>query len=101
MVSEFSKPIEEGKPLVEDKNSSTGLTSPNTKDKKNYLQVDNSAMTYMLVNAVKELKAQIDAKDTKNSSLEQTVIDQQKQIDELKDALMKLLAQKSPCTTSK
>ena len=100
MVSEFFKSINDVKPLQEDKNSSTGFASPNTKDKKTYLQVDNSAMTYMLVNAVKELKTQVDTKDTKNSILEQAVNELQKQIDELKDALIKLVNQQKCVPTT-
>ncbi len=65
MVSEFTKPVEKKEPLKEDKNSSTGYESINTNEleKRTYLQVDNSAMTYMLVNAVKELKMETDSKD--------------------------------------
>jgi trimeric autotransporter adhesin len=48
-----------------------------TKDKTEYLSVDNTAMTYMLINAVKEQQQQIET--------------QQKQIDELKNLVNQLL----------
>lgn len=43
-------------------------------DKKEFLNVDNGAMTYMLINAVKELKAEADTK-------EETIKNQQAEID--------------------
>ncbi len=49
---------------------------------KDYLSVDNGAMTYMLINAVKEQQGIIEELKTQNSSM-------QKQIDELKKMLDK------------
>src|SRR6478736_4862938 len=53
-------------------------------DKKEFLDVDNSAMTYMLINAVKELKADADIKET-------TIKDQQQQIDQLQRQMVNVL----------
>lgn len=53
---------------------------------KEYYSVDNSAMTYMLINSVKELKGQVDTKD-------ETINKQQQQIDRLQNQ-MNLLFQK-------
>ena len=43
------------------------------KDGEEYLQVDNSAMTYMLINAVKELKQANDALEEQLSILAEQV----------------------------
>jgi trimeric autotransporter adhesin len=45
------------------------MVSTFTKDDREYLAVDNSAMTYMLINAVKELAAQNAAQKETNASL--------------------------------
>lgn len=46
------------------------MVSKFTKDKEEYLQVDNSAMTYMLINAVKEQQKQISELQKKLEALE-------------------------------
>lgn len=48
-----------------------------------YLNVDNSAMTYMLINAIKEQQAQIEAQKAENTSL-------QNQVDELRKMILEL-----------
>ncbi|MBL7766826.1 MAG: tail fiber domain-containing protein [Chitinophagaceae bacterium] len=63
-------------------------TFKSLKGQKEYLNVDNSAMTYMLINAVKEQQAQIESKDKKLEDL-------QVQINELKD-LIKTISQSLP-----
>jgi trimeric autotransporter adhesin len=46
------------------------MVSTFVKDGQEYLQVDNSAMTYMLVNAVRELKEKNNALEDQNGQLE-------------------------------
>ncbi|MES2431753.1 MAG: tail fiber domain-containing protein [Bacteroidota bacterium] len=65
------------------------MVSTFKKDNTDYLKVDNSAMTYMLINAVKEQQEQIRTQETKLKT-------QQQQIDELKIALDALLKSKLP-----
>ena len=60
-------------------------------DKQTYLQVDNSAMTYMLINAVKELSG-------KNDKLESSNQEMKKEMAELKAMMQQLINKSSaPC----
>lgn len=79
MVSEVTMSTGSKTVSKTDKNSSTGMSLDNTNNssKTQYLQVDNSAMTYMLINAVKEMKGMMDEKNVQINNM-------QKQIDDLK-----------------
>ena len=54
-----------------------------------YLEVDNSAMTYMLINAVKEIHSKYETLNTKNEEQKKQIKLLQKQIDELKVLIKK------------
>ncbi len=67
------------------------------KDDKDYYQVDNSAMTYMLVNAVKELAGTNNAKDKTINDLQSTVSKQQQQINDILSRLNDLQSAQQAC----
>lgn len=93
MVKEIAFTKNNPSNTIEDKNSSTGFSSGNNKgaEKKTYLQVDNSAITYMLVNAVKEMKTTVDEKDAK-------IDDLQKQINDLKTLIVNMQQNYDKCS---
>ena len=55
----------------------------------------------ILQDTLQELSVKNEQKDKRLMEQQKVNADLQKQIDELKAALMNLMAQKSPCTTSK
>ncbi len=57
------------------------------KDGTQYYNVDNSAMTYMLVNAVKELTQKLEEKQNVNQALQKTITELQAQIDMIMEHL--------------
>ncbi len=68
------------------------MVSDFTKEGTNYLQVDNSAMTYMLINAVKEQQAQIEAQKAETEKLK---ADYEARLKALEEKLNKLMGNES------
>ena len=60
---------------------------PENGEKTDYLGVDNGAMTYMLINAVKELKMMIEEQKRTNREQRELIADQQAALETLKKSL--------------